>query len=294
MFNPGKTHIYFNEGKAASSNGAVVLVKTSNSKEFGFRKFVASGLIVASISVLSLQAGFVLSANADENPISSPISTEESPQPSDSASPITAPEVTPTPSSQPSNNGGNGSGNGGGGSSNAGGGSSSSSCNNEAPYAPKIISATSAKKNEITLYWGKPVHGDVTHYSISYGLMKGKPLYGVNNIGNVTSYTVRGLSAGVTYYFSVNAVNGCTAGPASNEIGIKGGGKFINAPAVGFKSAVVNGKSTQVTQFKGTNTNPVVKIVESPKPVNIKFEAGNSLNPGLLGKAVSFFKGLFN
>ena len=290
---------YFNENKVASSSGAVVLVKTENS-QFRGKQFIASVLLVASVSVLSLQAGFVLNDSAQDNPVTSPISTEESPSPSpsDSGNPITAPEVSPTPAptSQPSNNGGgnngggNGGNNGGGGSSNSGG--SSSNCSNEAPKAPKIISATSAAKNEITLNWEK-AQGSVSHYSVSYGLIKGKPLYGVSNIGNVTSYTVKGLSAGVTYYFQVNAVNGCTAGPASNEIGIKGGGKFINTPAVGFKSAVAGKTIGKTVQFKNNNT-PTVKVVESSKPVSFKFESGNTLNPGLAGKVVSFFKGLFN
>jgi len=364
------------QGTEISIAGVPAVVKSSEkiSEDFKDKRFISAVLIAVSLSVSTLQTGFVLNANATGNPISAPISApttiqcpigkvskvvdstiicvplatpqpthnggtvinlivnpitspETSPIPvgtssSSSSSPITAPEVspspssapitapevspspssapitapevsptpTPTPSSQPSDND---SGHNGGGSSNNSGGSSAPSCNNEAPKAPKIISAISAGKNEITLNWEKAA-GNVTHYAISYGFMKGKPLYGNTNIGNVNSYTVKGLSAGVTYYFAVNAVNGCIAGPVSNEIGIKGGGKFINTPAVGFKSAVLGKVANNVVQFRKDNNNPVVKVDESPKPVNIKFEAGNSLNPGLLGKAVSFFKGLFN
>lgn len=271
MITLGKT--YSSDMNASEQIRPVVLYRSSEVNNSKVNSFVVAVLMVVSVSVLSLQTGFVLNANAQDNPISSPISTQESP--------------TPAPTSNPANNnnGNNSGGNGSGGSSNNSGGSSSASCNNEAPKAPRIVSATSANKNEVTLYWEK-AQGSVTHYAISYGLLKGKPLYGVTNIGNVTSYTVKGLSAGVTYFFNVSAVNECAAGPASNEIGIKGGGKFINAPAVGFKR-VVAGKTL-------TKTVPTVKIIQSPQPIKFNFESSNTLNPGLIGKAVSFIKGFFN
>ena len=289
---------YTNLGSTEISIAGVPSIFKTNEKiseEFKGKRFLAAVLIAVSVGVFSLQTGFVLNANALGNPISSPISTQESPSPSpsNSASPVTAPEITPTPAptSQPSQSSNIDGGNNNGGSSNNSGGSSS--CNNEAPKAPRIISATGSLKNEITLNWEK-ASGPVSHYAISYGLMKGKPLYGNSNIGNVTSYTVKGLSAGVTYYFQINAVNGCTAGPASNEVAVKGGGKFINTPAVGFKSTVLGKTSPKTVQFKNINNNTKVKVVESPKPVSFHFESENTLNPGLAGKVISFFKGLFN
>lgn len=312
------------------------------------RQFVASALLAVSLGVVSLQAGFVLNASAQNtpNPITSAItsaalvcpdghiikivggvevcvgqsqtqeqqnnnqnnnqnngstsngstnnpvtSPEVSPVPTATPAPVTAPEITPAPTQAPSsNNGNNNGGNSGGGSSNSGG-SSAPSCNNEAPKAPRIISAVTTGKNEITLNWEKPASGNVSHYSISYGLFKGKPLYGIANAGNVTSFKVRGLAGGVTYYFTVKAVNDCTPSVSSNEVAMKVGGKFINTPAVGFSSNAVLGKTNQTVKINNSASNkPAVS-----KPVVFNNEVVNQpkANGGLVGKVVGFFKGLF-
>lgn len=243
----------------------VVLFRAAVEEPKG-KQFVASALLVASISVISLQAGFVLNANAQGNPISSPISSEES----------------------PSNRGGtpsNGGGNSGGSSSNSGG-SSAPSCNNEAPKAPFIVSAVTTGKNEITLTWSKPA-GNVTHYSVAYGVAKNKPMYGAANVGNVTSFKVNGLSGGGTYFFTVKAVKDCTPSAASNEVGVKVGGIFISTPAQGFKPGVL-GKVNQAVKAQAGK--PALA-----KPI-IFNEASNAsqVNAGLVGKVFNFFKGLFN
>ena len=69
---------------------------------------MAAVLLSVALSVLSLQAGWVYNAQAQDNPITAPISapqTSPSPSPSPSPSgqnPITAPEVSPSPSMSPS------------------------------------------------------------------------------------------------------------------------------------------------------------------------------------------------
>lgn len=319
------------------TNKPVVLFRSEVPSTKG-RQFVASALLAISLGVVSLQAGFVLNASAQNNPITSAItsaivcpeghnltnvngaavcvsqtntnqnqqnnnqnnnqnngstsnsntnnpatSPEVSSAPTATPAPLTAPEVNPTP--VPSHN--NSSDNNGG-SNNSGGGAPS--CNNEAPKAPRIISAVTSGKNEITLNWEKPVSGNVSHYSISYGLLKGKPLYGIANAGNVTSFKVAGLAGGVTYYFTVKAVNTCTPSVASNEVAIKVGGKFINTPAVGFSSNAVLGKTNQTVKFNNSASKPVVS-----KPVVFNNEVVNQSKPsaGLVGKVVGFFKGLF-
>lgn len=230
----------------------------------------------------------VTNTNTQNNPVTSP---EVSPSPS--TSPVTAPEVvtptpTPTPSSQPSssnNNGNNSSNNNSNGGGSSSGSNSAPSCNNEAPKAPYIVSAVTSGKNEITLNWTKPA-GNVTHYSVAYGVIKNKPLYGASNIGNVTSFKVKGLSGGGTYFFIVKAVNDCTPSVASNEVGVKVGGQFISTPAQGFKAGVL-GKNTKVV-------NQSVKPAASQQPIpgSPIFEV--KPNTGLVGKVVSFFKGIFN
>lgn len=282
-----------------NTNKPVILYRSEVPSTKG-RQFVASALLAVSLGVISLQAGFVIKASAEGNPITSAITSAENP--------VTAPEVNPTPapSNNNSDNGNNSGGHNGVGSSNNSGGSSSTSCNNEAPKAPRVISAVTTGKNErsssaneITLNWEKPVSGNVSHYSVSYGLLKGKALYGVANVGNVTSFKVSGLAGGVTYFFTVKAVNHCTPSVASNEVAIKVGGKFINTPAVGFSSNAVLGKTNQTVKF---NNNSASKPAIS-KPVvfnngvieNEQSSSSNKpANAGLAGKVVSFFKGLFN
>lgn len=267
-----------------TTNKPVVLYRSEVPSTKG-RQFVASALLAVSLGVISLQAGFVIKASAEGNPITSPVTSSQNP--------VSAPEVNPTPAPNNNNSGNgnnNGGGNNGGGSSNNSGGSSAS-CNNEAPKAPRIISAVTSGKNEITLNWEKPVSGNVSHYSVSYGLFKGKPLYGVANVGNVTSFKVSGLAGGVTYFFTVKAVNDCTPSVASNEVSMKIGGKFINTPAVGFSSNAVLGKTNQTVKF---NNNTASKPAVS-KPVVFNNQATESkpANAGLVGKIATFFKGLF-
>ncbi len=263
------------------------------------RKFIASALLAVSLGVVSLQAGFVLNAEAESGPITSPAtSAETSPSPSitpsatpEPSAPVTSPEVSPLPSTVPSTgsqaNTGSSSNGGGGSSNNSGGGAAS--CNNEAPKAPRIISAVTTGKNEITLNWEKPVVGNVTHYSVAYGLSKNKPLYGVANVGNVTSFKISGLAGGVTYYFSVKAVNDCTPGESSNEVAVKVGGKFINSPAEGFSPVVLGKTKAQIksnSAIKAATSKPAVfnnEVVSQPK-----------ISGGLAAKVASFFKGLFN
>lgn len=263
-----------------NTNKPVVLYRSELPSSKG-RQFVASALLAISLGAISLQAGFVLNASAEGNPISSPVTSEENP--------VSAPEVNPTPAptSQPSNsNNGGGNNNNSGSSNNSGGGAPS--CNNEAPKAPKIVSAVTSGKNEITLIWEKPVSGNVSHYSVAYGLMKGKPLYGVANVGNVNSFKVSGLSGGVTYYFIVKAVNDCTPSAASNEVVMKVGGKFLNTPAAGFSSNGVLGKNQ--VKLNAINSKPAVA-----KPVVFNTVTENKpANNGLAGKVVNFFKGFFN
>lgn len=190
--------------------------------------------------------------------------------------PITAPEVSPSPSSNPSNN------NGGGNNGNSNGGSvGAPSCNSQAPSsAPKIISAVTTGKNEITLSWTKA--GDpANNYVIAYGVQKGKPLYGAS-IGNVTTFSVKGLSGGFTYFFKVRGGNDCQPGAYSQELAVKVGGKFINAPAQGFQAGVL-GKTIKKNM-------PLASVSSSP----IASAAPQSqTNGGLFGKVFNFLSNLF-
>jgi hypothetical protein len=392
-----KSHILFFRDNLEPENVPVVLFKTAVSQDpkLAIKKFIGAGVMSLFIGVFALQAGWVISANAEGAPLTSPATSEETPSPSPSSSgnpitspenttktlkvlnpnggeviergqdlnvaweaegtpnytiytvnvdypenpgwvttiynpdqktygfkvsslpgnykirvvsyfpdsssisddsdnyftvidtPITAPEESPTPtptpsaSSNPSNNGSSNGGNNGGG--NSGGGSvSAPSCNSQAPAsAPKIVSAVTTGKNQITLNWTKA--GDpVNNYVIAYGLEKGKPLYGAN-AGNVTTFNVKELSGGFTYFFKVRGGNDCQPGAYSEEIAVKVGGKFINAPAEGFKPGVL-GKTVKNSN-KPALAKPVVFVND--------FKPQAQSNGGLVGKVFNFFSNFF-
>ena len=111
-------------------------------------------------------------------------------------------------------------------------------------------------------------------------------MYGNPNIGNVTTFNVKGLAGGLTYYFKVRAGNDCQPGPYSEEIAVKAGGKFINAPAIGFKPGVL-GKATKNKTVASPSASPIVSV----KPQSS--ESNNTNNGGLLGKIFNFFSGFF-
>lgn len=220
------------------------------------------------------------SASPSESPSASPSPSIE-PEPSATASASASPS-TPPSGNNPTNGGGTPSNGGSGGGSSSGGSVGAPSCNNEAPKsAPVIFSAVTTGQNEVTLTWDK-AKDPVTHYVIAYGLEKGKPLYGNPNIGNVSSYVVKGLSGGVTYYFKVRAGNDCMPGAYSEEIAVKVGGKFIKGPAQNFQPGVL-GKSIKNNQI----ASPAPSVASSFAPKI------NLLNGGLLGKIFNFFKGFF-
>lgn len=112
-------------------------------------------------------------------------------------------------------------------------------CSAAAPGAPQNLTAVSGGVGEVILSWTPP-SGTVTHYLIAYGTSSGNYSFGNPNVGKVTSYTVSGLSSGVSYYFVVKGVNDCAPGPFSNEVVAVAGGVrgavTAAGPAVGFET----------------------------------------------------------
>lgn len=96
--------------------------------------------------------------------------------------------------------------------------------------APILLSAVATGLNEITLTWSG-AKDPVTYYLVAFGVKSGEMIYGNPNVGgkDITSYTVKGLSSGITYYFKVRAGNNCMPGDFSNEISTTVYGEVIES-----------------------------------------------------------------
>lgn len=116
-----------------------------------------------------------------------------------------------------------------------------------APAAP-VLTLLAQRPGEIDLAW--EAVADASRYIIYYGLEAGSYLYAAD-VGNVTDYTVTGLTAG-NYYFVVRAVDESDNQSAnSNEVSIL---DFVGAPAgtlvaEGFAEAgEVQGETTEASE----------------------------------------------
>lgn len=111
-------------------------------------------------------------------------------------------------------------------------------CQTNMPAAPTGVTAVATATNKIELRWTpKP---NVTHYGIVYGVSASQYLYGAPNVGNVSVFTVQGLSPNSTYYFAVYSGNDCGSSGYSSQVSAKTfassggiGGAPVATPAPG-------------------------------------------------------------
>lgn len=107
----------------------------------------------------------------------------------------------------PSSGGSSGSGSTGG-----SGGVSTPTCTEAAPSsAPGNFRVISSGTNTVTLAWNAV--NPTTHYGLVFTRLSDGAQYGATNIGNVTTYTINGISGGASYSFELFAANGCATGP---------------------------------------------------------------------------------
>lgn len=138
-------------------------------------------------------------------------------------------------------------------------------CEEAKPGNKPVLLAVASGSNEVTLTWTKA--GDpVSYYLVSYGMAPGLQQYGNPNAGdkNTTSFKVKNLSGGITYYFKVRAGNGCMPGEFSNEIGVKVEGQKTVGPAEGFSSFVLATSKSYSTSSGAINTASEAAVNNNP------------------------------
>src|SRR5205807_5433546 len=72
----------------------------------------------------------------------------------------------------------------------------------------RVMAAAQALGTSATLAWDAVTAANLSGYRIYYGTAPGTYLQSVGqglNVGNVTTYTVAGLSSGTRYYFAATA-----------------------------------------------------------------------------------------
>ena len=82
----------------------------------------------------------------------------------------------------------------------------------------------------MSLFWD--LIEPVTHYTIAYGPSSGNYLYGVDNAGKTSSFTIGGLGDG-NHCFVVRGVNNCMPGEFSNERCTGQAGQVLGAAVLG-------------------------------------------------------------
>ncbi|NTU46190.1 fibronectin type III domain-containing protein [Candidatus Roizmanbacteria bacterium] len=97
-------------------------------------------------------------------------------------------------------------------------------CKEAVPNAPHNLSVTTGT-NEVTLSW-QTVSSPVTAYMLSYSPDFDNRSAQIAVVGNATTkqYQLTNLSGGTTYYFKIQAINGCATGPFSSVIAARPNG----------------------------------------------------------------------
>ncbi len=90
-------------------------------------------------------------------------------------------------------------------------------CDNVSPDRPTSLTATPGPDyGEITLRWDKKKYAN--RYAITYGTKWMDFEYGIPDVGDVNKFIVKGLRAGVKYYFVVTAINECSSSGYSDGV----------------------------------------------------------------------------
>ena len=155
----------------------------------------------------------------------------------------------------------------------------STSCTDATPGGtPQLNSAVTNGNNQIILTW-TDAPDPVSNYLISYGLESGKYIYGNPNVGGqgTTTYTVGALSPGTTYYFVVEANNGCTSGDYSNE---------VSATTTGSSGTVLSANSDTSSDTSTPSVTPSVTPNPTPTPSAVSVTPTQAVSSSGISKKI--------
>jgi hypothetical protein len=173
------------------------------------------------------QDGFLVMANLEfpVSPITSPVDpsptslpvTPPVTDPDPSATPAPTPTPTPSATATPAPGGSSGSGSSGSSGSSGGGSGTGATtpatapvCNASKPGTVSNLRITSTGANSISLAWNAANGAD--DYGVFFYRLSDNTEYGAASIGNVTSFSINGISGQAQYRFEVFAKNGCQPG----------------------------------------------------------------------------------
>jgi fibronectin type III domain protein len=127
-------------------------------------------------------------------------------------------------------------------------------CTYPIPTKPtNVVAKPGAKRGEAVLIWSKSA-SVIDHYGITYGRTWNEGIgpneYGAADVGDVSSYVIKGLETGVPYYFVVFAVNGCSGSGYSD-----GAASYAANP--GASTTTVNNTKKTNDKNKGTVPSPM-------------------------------------
>lgn len=128
-------------------------------------------------------------------------------------------------------------------------------CTNQAPDAPTRLIATRNDDGSVRLNWTE-TNSQHDGYLIAFGTSPGVYQYGAHNIGNVSTYTVQGLTYGAQYCFYVRSLNGCMPGGRTPEYCVNPGAIITPANIIptGFQPNIL-GDTTENNSIEEQNGN---------------------------------------
>lgn len=149
-------------------------------------------------------------------------------------------------------------------------GTTAATCSDTPPSSAPTLTSAIPGVNSVTLTWTQA--GDpISYYLVAFGTTSGSYTYGNPNVGakGTNSYTISGLSGGITYYFVVRAGNGCAPGPFSNELSATPTGGFLTSIPSGFAPEILGIATPEAeltTTPSGILTTPKGKIEGEKAP----------------------------